>query len=125
MVIYYFSVLQIIYLGDEDIDDETLTIETNFDEYLNLLKDKRILIASLVICISTSTMAILEPCVPMWLLAKYDPPPTRWQLGAVFIPDSFGYFIGSHFTGKFYQMIKFFSKHYRIILAFELYILTK
>lgn len=47
-------------------------------------------------------MAILEPCVPMWLLAHLSPPPSRWQLGVIFIPDSIGYLLGSHVTGNVY-----------------------
>lgn len=72
----------------------------NCIEWLELLKYHKTLIAAGAICISTCTMAILEPCIPIWLMAHFDPPPTKWQLGAVFIPDSIGYFIGSHFAGK-------------------------
>lgn len=72
------------------------------DEWQDIVRDKQTLIATGAICICTSSMAILEPCIPMWLLAKLDPPPSRWELGAVFIPDSIGYFIGSHFTGTYY-----------------------
>lgn len=91
--------LQIFYLEDEEINVDPITIKTNYSDFVALFKEKRVLIASLAICISTSTLAILEVCVPIWLLGKCDPPPSKWQLGAVFIPDSFGYFIGSHFAG--------------------------
>lgn len=73
--------------------------ETKCMEWLELLKNKQTLISTLAICISTSSMSVLEPCIPMWLLGHFDPPPSRWQLGAVFIPDSIGYFIGSHCAG--------------------------
>lgn len=69
-------------------------------QWIDLLKHHKTLVAAGAICISTCTMAILEPCIPMWLMAHFDPPPTKWQLGAVFIPDSIGYFLGSHLTGK-------------------------
>ncbi|CAH1102548.1 unnamed protein product [Psylliodes chrysocephalus] len=92
-------ILQIIYLKEEQLDTNLQTTRKNYKECLELLRDKPTLIAASAICVSTSTMAILEPCVPMWLLARFDPPPSRWQLGAVFIPDSVGYFIGSHFAG--------------------------
>lgn len=68
--------------------------------WFKLLRNKRLLIATFTISICTSAMAILEPCVPMWLLGHLNPPPTRWQLGAVFIPDSIGYLIGSHCAGN-------------------------
>ncbi|CAG9856677.1 unnamed protein product [Phyllotreta striolata] len=90
-------VLQVVYLKEEHGESEIS--EESYVKYLEVFRDRRTVIAALVISISTSTMAILEPCVPMWLLAKFDPPPSKWQLGAVFIPDSVGYFVGSHFTG--------------------------
>lgn len=68
-------------------------------DWFRLLRNKQTLISTMAICISTSAMSILEPCVPIWLLGHLNPPPSRWQLGAVFIPDSIGYFIGSHFAG--------------------------
>lgn len=42
-------------------------------------------------------MAILEPLLPIWLIAHLHP--KKWQLGTVFIPDSAGYFIGTNFFG--------------------------
>lgn len=42
-------------------------------------------------------MAILEPLLPIWLIAHLRP--KKWQLGTVFIPDSAGYFIGTNFFG--------------------------
>ncbi|KAG5898761.1 hypothetical protein JTB14_010971 [Gonioctena quinquepunctata] len=81
------------------MEPEVSMLRKNYDECIILLKDKKTLIAALSICVCTSSMAILEPCVPMWLLARLNPPPSRWQLGAVFIPDSIGYFIGSQFAG--------------------------
>ncbi len=71
------------------------------------------------ICISTTSMSILESCLPLWLLEKMNPTPEKWQLGikiiyisfnlniefvikfilkgTVFIPDSIGYLIGTNF----------------------------
>ncbi|XP_017786489.1 PREDICTED: synaptic vesicular amine transporter-like [Nicrophorus vespilloides] len=85
-------------LVKEEVAQERFTHSV---EWVNLLKDKNMIIISGAICICTSSMAILEPCVPLWLLATITPPPSKWQLGAVFIPDSIGYFIGSHFAGLF------------------------
>lgn len=100
---FRFIALQWTYLEEppkipeEDGEDDKNT--TTFDDWEQIVKDKHVLIATGAICICTSSMAILEPCIPMWLLAKLDPPPSRWELGAVFIPDSVGYFVGAHFTG--------------------------
>lgn len=70
-------------------------------KWRRLTDDRKITISCVSICVSTVAMAVLEPCVPMWLMAHLSPPPTKWQLGAVFIPDSVGYFVGSHFAGKY------------------------
>lgn len=62
-----------------------------------LLGDKLIFLIACAIWISTSAMAILEPCLPIWLLTHLHP--KKWQLGTVFIPDSVGYLIGTNFFG--------------------------
>lgn len=64
-----------------------------------LLSDKLICLISAAIWISTSAMAILEPCLPLWLMENL--PPKKWQLGTVFIPDSMGYFIGTNCLSTF------------------------
>lgn len=64
----------------------------------DLLSDFEINLISMAIFISTSAMAILEPCLPLWLLTNLHP--ARWQLGTVFIPDSLGYLIGTNCFGK-------------------------
>ncbi|XP_030369564.1 synaptic vesicular amine transporter [Scaptodrosophila lebanonensis] len=63
-----------------------------------LLECKMILAIVVAIWFSTSTMAILEPCLPIWLIQYLRP--TKWQLGTVFIPDSLGYFVGTNFFGS-------------------------
>ncbi|XP_011499323.1 PREDICTED: synaptic vesicular amine transporter [Ceratosolen solmsi marchali] len=62
-----------------------------------LLLDTRILIIAGAIWFSTTPMAILEPCLPIWLRSHLKP--KKWQLGTVFIPDSVGYLIGTNFFG--------------------------
>ncbi|XP_020809940.1 synaptic vesicular amine transporter [Drosophila serrata] len=63
-----------------------------------LLECKMILAIVLAIWFSTSTMAMLEPCLPIWLIQYLKP--NKWQLGTVFIPDSVGYFVGTNFFGS-------------------------
>ncbi|XP_061389046.1 synaptic vesicular amine transporter [Musca vetustissima] len=63
-----------------------------------LLQCKMILAIVIAIWFSTSTMAILEPCLPLWLMTNLKP--NKWQLGTVFIPDSVGYFVGTNFFGS-------------------------
>ena len=47
------------------------------------------------IWVSTTAMALLEPCLPIWLMQTINP--EKWQLGIVFLPDSIGYLIGTNF----------------------------
>ena len=51
------------------------------------------------IFLTTSVMATLEPCLPLWLLKTIEL--ERWHLGAVFVPDSIGYLLTTHFLGGF------------------------
>lgn len=81
----------------------TLDVQTNTEPseqqptWLHLLSNPHILIISGAIWCSTSPMAILEPCLPIWLRTHIKP--KKWQLGTVFIPDSVGYLIGTNFFG--------------------------
>ncbi|XP_067626959.1 synaptic vesicular amine transporter [Eurosta solidaginis] len=78
-------------------------ITTNTDDkqskWRPLLENKMILAIVVAIWVSTSTMSLLEPCLPIWLIQHLHP--SKWQLGTVFIPDSVGYFVGTNFFGKF------------------------
>ncbi|XP_055716032.1 synaptic vesicular amine transporter [Phlebotomus papatasi] len=79
----------------ETLEDSS---DNNTATWWPLLTDLVVFVVVLAICISTSTMAILEPCLPIWLLANLNP--KKWQLGTVFIPDSVGYLLGTNFFGK-------------------------
>uniref|UniRef100_A0A182JQB3 Major facilitator superfamily (MFS) profile domain-containing protein n=1 Tax=Anopheles christyi TaxID=43041 RepID=A0A182JQB3_9DIPT len=63
-----------------------------------LLSNPLILVVVGGIWISTSAMAILEPCLPIWMISQLHP--KKWQLGTVFIPDSIGYWLGTNFFGS-------------------------
>lgn len=52
--------------------------------------------AGAVLC-TTSVMAALEPCLPLWLARKFHAP--RWEAGAAFLPDSAGYLVGASVAG--------------------------
>ncbi|XP_055588459.1 synaptic vesicular amine transporter-like isoform X2 [Uranotaenia lowii] len=75
----------------------SLVVEDGRSRWWPLLTDKLILIIVGGICISTSAMSILEPCLPLWMMSVLHP--KKWQLGTVFIPDSIGYWIGTNFFG--------------------------
>lgn len=45
------------------------------------------------VLLTTSVMAALEPCLPLWLARKFHP--ARWQTGVVFVPDSVGYLLAA------------------------------
>ncbi|XP_076317026.1 synaptic vesicular amine transporter-like isoform X2 [Tachypleus tridentatus] len=63
-----------------------------------LVTDPNILIACGAVWVSTSVMAVLEPCLPVWLMDTMELP--RWQLGTVFVPDSIGYLLGTNLFGS-------------------------
>ncbi|XP_076677254.1 synaptic vesicular amine transporter [Andrena cerasifolii] len=65
--------------------------------WTHLLSDPQILVIFGAIWCSTSPMAILEPCLPIWLRTHVKP--KKWQLGTVFIPDSVGYLVGTNCFG--------------------------
>ncbi|XP_046813358.1 synaptic vesicular amine transporter isoform X2 [Vespa crabro] len=79
---------------DIQTDIESSNNETNWRQ---LLSDPFVIIIAGAIWCSTSPMAILEPCLPIWLRTHIKP--KKWQLGTVFIPDSVGYLIGTNFFG--------------------------
>ncbi|CAK9824459.1 Synaptic vesicular amine transporter [Anthophora retusa] len=79
-----------------DVETKTETSERK-TSWTHLLSDSHILIIFGAIWCSTSPMAILEPCLPIWLRTHIKP--KKWQLGTVFIPDSVGYLIGTNFFG--------------------------
>ncbi|XP_063833987.1 synaptic vesicular amine transporter-like [Ostrinia nubilalis] len=54
------------------------------------------------VLLTTSVMAALEPCLPLWIMDKFHPQVRRelkWQTGAVFIPDSAGYLAAASLVG--------------------------
>ncbi|KAL1137723.1 hypothetical protein AAG570_009419, partial [Ranatra chinensis] len=71
--------------------------------WFNLLSDGMIMLTAGAIWLSSSAMAILEPCLPLWLMTRIKP--EKWQLGTVFIPDSIGYLLGTNcFGGLAYRI---------------------
>ncbi|XP_068977846.1 synaptic vesicular amine transporter-like [Bombus flavifrons] len=83
-----------IFTLDVKMNTESSDRETS---WTHLLCDPYVLIIFGAIWCSTSPMAILEPCLPIWLRTHIKP--KKWQLGTVFIPDSVGYLIGTNFFG--------------------------
>ncbi|RVE42276.1 hypothetical protein evm_013084 [Chilo suppressalis] len=49
------------------------------------------------VLLTTTVMAALEPCLPLYLADKFHP--QRWQMGLVFVPDSFGYLVAASLAG--------------------------
>ena len=64
-------------------------------DFLKLFANINILIVTGAVWVSTTAMALLEPCLPIWLMETIQP--EKWQLGIVFLPDSIGYLIGTNF----------------------------
>ncbi|XP_045540246.1 synaptic vesicular amine transporter [Papilio machaon] len=55
------------------------------------------------VLLTTSVMAALEPCLPLWMLEKFRP--ERWQTGAAFLPDSLGYLIATSSLGGVTRLV--------------------
>ncbi|KAH9640895.1 hypothetical protein HF086_000800 [Spodoptera exigua] len=49
------------------------------------------------VLLTTSVMAALEPCLPLWLTHKFHA--QRWLTGAVFVPDSAAYLLAASLLG--------------------------
>ncbi|KAK7466743.1 hypothetical protein BaRGS_00037152 [Batillaria attramentaria] len=62
-----------------------------------LLRDPYILVASGAVMLTTMSMAVLEPTLPLWVMSTMHV--QKWQLGLVFLPDSVGYLIGTNCFG--------------------------
>ncbi|XP_046490478.1 synaptic vesicular amine transporter isoform X1 [Neodiprion pinetum] len=94
VAIVFLIFFQLATLDFHTIKQQKTEARTN---WMYLLSDKKIIIVSGAIWSSTSAMAILEPCLPLWLMTHVKP--KKWQLGTVFIPDSIGYLVGTNFFG--------------------------
>ncbi|PSN56264.1 hypothetical protein C0J52_00383 [Blattella germanica] len=98
-VVFFNGVLQLFFLDLKPVA-EHLPVNTS---WYRLLSDGQVLLIAGSIWLTTSSMAILEPCLPIWLMDNIKP--KKWQLGMVFIPDSIGYFLGTNFFGSIaYQL---------------------
>jgi len=74
----------------------------------DLLKDPYILCAAGSITIANMGVAMLEPTLPLWMLDTMDSP--DWQQGAVFLPASIAYLIGTNIFGPLaYKMGRWLS----------------
>nr|KAG5687893.1 hypothetical protein BaRGS_027216 [Batillaria attramentaria] len=49
------------------------------------------------VMLTTMSMAVLEPTLPLWVMSTMHV--QKWQLGLVFLPDSVGYLIGTNCFG--------------------------
>ncbi|OQR79623.1 synaptic vesicular amine transporter-like, partial [Tropilaelaps mercedesae] len=62
-----------------------------------LLRDPYIVIAAGAITFANLGIAVLEPSLPLWLMDTMNAP--KWQQGAVFLPASISYLIGTNLFG--------------------------
>jgi len=74
----------------------------------DLLKDPYILVAAGSITFANMGIAMLEPSLPLWMLDTMDA--QDWQQGAVFLPASIAYLIGTNIFGPLaYKMGRWLS----------------
>ncbi|XP_060807719.1 synaptic vesicular amine transporter [Amyelois transitella] len=96
-------VMQIMFLDKEKFNQLTpLTPETSgvCGSALSMIQvSRKESVAACVgaVLLTTSVMASLEPCLPLWIMHVFHP--QRWQTGAVFIPDSLGYLLAASGLG--------------------------
>ena len=84
-------------------------------DFLKLFTNINILIVTGAVWVSTTAMALLEPCLPIWLMETIQP--EKWQLGIVFLPDSIGYLIGTNFFAV--PALKF-GRHWVAMIALSM-----
>lgn len=70
MYVYLKLVIQITTMDMKYSNTEVVSTDSKCS---TLLSDGMILKVSIAICISTTAMAILEPCLPIWLIENLSP----------------------------------------------------
>uniref|UniRef100_T1IIX5 Major facilitator superfamily (MFS) profile domain-containing protein n=1 Tax=Strigamia maritima TaxID=126957 RepID=T1IIX5_STRMM len=62
-----------------------------------LIRDPYIILSAGAITFANMGIAMLEPTLPIWMIDTMEAP--KWQLGAVFLPASISYLIGTNLFG--------------------------
>ena len=62
-----------------------------------LLSDPYVVVTAGAITFANAGIAMLEPTLPIWMMDTMNAP--KWQLGAVFLPASISYLIGTNVFG--------------------------
>ena len=70
---------------------------------LTLIKDPYILITAGSITFANSSIGILEPSLPLWMMDTMNA--TNWEQGAAFLPASISYLIGTNLFGPLGHMM--------------------
>ncbi|KAK3799315.1 hypothetical protein RRG08_048822 [Elysia crispata] len=98
-----FLMIAVSILLDAGIQVFVFGIKVKTESYVTitplyaLLKDHYILIASGAVMLTTMSMSVLEPTVPLWVMSTMEV--KNWELGLVFLPDSVGYLMGTNCFG--------------------------
>lgn len=71
----------------------------------SMITNTNVILAIVIISISTVTMSLLESFLPLWLIQAIHP--RKWELGIVFVPDSIGYLIGTNLFNLFYISLRY------------------
>ncbi|XP_063889103.1 synaptic vesicular amine transporter-like isoform X1 [Scylla paramamosain] len=86
------GIVQVVVLNPRKVPERMVTVTP----LSQLVQDPYIVVTAGAVMVATSTLAVLEPCLPIWLIDNLHL--QKWQLGVVFIPDSVGYFLGTSCT---------------------------
>ena len=59
--------------NDENLLQEQPSTTQKIDTFIGILKDPKVLLVTGAVWASTSAMALLEPCLPIWLMDTIHP----------------------------------------------------
>ncbi|XP_053620147.1 synaptic vesicular amine transporter-like [Plodia interpunctella] len=94
-------VMQIMFLDHEKFNQPIHQSETGVwgsaSSMLRVAKKESVAACVGAVLLTTSVMAALEPCLPLWIMTVFHP--QRWQTGVVFVPDSLGYLAAASALG--------------------------
>nr|WAS27828.1 putative vesicular monoamine transporter-like protein [Apostichopus parvimensis] len=93
MLAFFEGMLQLLILNPS-IKKETDIVGTSLTQ---LLKDPYVLIAAGALTFGNVGIAMLEPSLPLWMIFKMSP--SKWELGAAFLPASFSYLVSANIFG--------------------------
>lgn len=92
-LVLIIAILQLMMIPAVTFKEEKKSVSVT-----TLVKDPYILIVAGALTFSNMPMGMLESSLPSWMINKMKS--KNWELGIVFLPESFSYLIGTIVFGK-------------------------